>query len=131
MFQKRYGLKKGDCVALFMENKPEYVGIWLGLSKLGVITALVNTNLKNEALLHSINVAKASTVIFSSSLEDSLLTVADQLDNETVLLIEGDSAKSLSNAVSLNSLLEKQPFEIVEPNEPVKSNGNSTLNWLY
>lgn len=70
LFQKKFGLKKGDCVALFMENKPEYVGIWLGLSKLGVITALVNTNLKNEALLHSINVAKASAVVFGSSLED-------------------------------------------------------------
>ena len=30
------GLKKGDTVAMFMENCPEFVGLWLGLSKIGV-----------------------------------------------------------------------------------------------
>lgn len=58
-----------------MENKPEYVGIWLGLSKLGVVSALVNTNLKNEPLLHSINVAKASCVVFGASLEECMKSV--------------------------------------------------------
>jgi acyl-coenzyme A synthetase/AMP-(fatty) acid ligase len=53
-----------------MENKPEYVGIWLGLSKLGVISALVNINLKNEPLMHSINVAKACLIIYGASLEE-------------------------------------------------------------
>ena len=27
------GLKKGDTVSLFMENRPEYVCVWLGLCK--------------------------------------------------------------------------------------------------
>ena len=49
---EKFHLKKGDCVALFMENKPEYIGIWLGLSKLGVITALINTNLRTHSLKH-------------------------------------------------------------------------------
>ena len=29
----REGYRRGDVVALFMENRPEYVCIWLGLSK--------------------------------------------------------------------------------------------------
>jgi solute carrier family 27 fatty acid transporter 1/4 len=70
LFLNKFGLKKGDCVALFLENKPEYVGIWLGLSKIGVISALINTNLKNEPLLHSVSVAKAYIIIYGSSLED-------------------------------------------------------------
>src|SRR6185437_5272941 len=36
------GLKAGDTVALFMPNRLEYLAIWLGLNKLGVITALIN-----------------------------------------------------------------------------------------
>ena len=32
-FLNKLNLKKGDCVALFMENQPENPGIWLGLSK--------------------------------------------------------------------------------------------------
>jgi len=27
------GITKGDCVSVFMENRPQYVCIWLGLSK--------------------------------------------------------------------------------------------------
>ena len=34
----RQGYRKGDVVALFMENRPEYVCIWLGLSM--VITSV-------------------------------------------------------------------------------------------
>jgi solute carrier family 27 fatty acid transporter 1/4 len=56
LFSEKFNLKKGDCVALFMENKPEYIGIWLGLSKLGVITALINTNLRTHSLKHVKNV---------------------------------------------------------------------------
>jgi hypothetical protein len=29
----KQGLKKGDSVSLFMENRPEYVCMWLGLCK--------------------------------------------------------------------------------------------------
>ena len=56
LFSEKFHLKKGDCVALFMENKPEYIGIWLGLSKLGVISALINTNLRTQSLKHVKNV---------------------------------------------------------------------------
>ncbi len=42
------GMKRGDVVALSMENRPEYVGLWLGLSRIGVVTALLNTHLTGE-----------------------------------------------------------------------------------
>jgi acyl-CoA synthetase (AMP-forming)/AMP-acid ligase II len=71
VFLKKFHLKKGDCVALFMENKPEYVGIMLGLSKIGVISALINVNLKNQQLAHSINVALPKIVIYGNELANS------------------------------------------------------------
>lgn len=71
LFSSKFGLKRGDCVALFMENRPEFVGIWYGLSKLGVITACINSNLKLKVLLHSIDVAKAKILIYDDELEQS------------------------------------------------------------
>jgi acyl-coenzyme A synthetase/AMP-(fatty) acid ligase len=53
-----------------MENRPEYATIWLGLSKLGVITALINSNLKSKALAHSINVSNAKCIIYSAELSE-------------------------------------------------------------
>lgn len=67
---KSHGYKKGDRVALFLENRPEYVCIWLGLSKLGVIVPLINTNLRLNSLVHSITVAKSQAVIFGAELSE-------------------------------------------------------------
>lgn len=38
------GLQRGDVVALMMENRPEYPMVWLGLAKVGIIAALLNTS---------------------------------------------------------------------------------------
>ena len=69
-FSTKLYLKKGDRVSLFMENRPEYVGIWLGLSKIGVVTAFINSNLRNQPLLHCINVSESKFIIYSSNLEE-------------------------------------------------------------
>ena len=53
------GLGRGDVVALLMENRPEYIAVWMGLAKAGVTTALLNTNLRGEALAHSVRTAGA------------------------------------------------------------------------
>jgi fatty-acyl-CoA synthase len=63
------GLGKGDAVALMAPNRAEYLAIWLGLSRVGVITALINTNLSGEALAHALAAAKARRVIVDARLE--------------------------------------------------------------
>src|ERR1700760_3122901 len=49
------GLAAGDVVSLMMPNRPEYMAIWLGLSRLGVTTALINTQLRGASLAHCLN----------------------------------------------------------------------------
>ncbi len=48
-FFRAQGLHKGDAVALYMTNKPKFIGLQLGLARLGVVVSLVNCNLKQEA----------------------------------------------------------------------------------
>lgn len=62
------GMAKGDAVALVMSNRPEYVCVWLGLSQLGVVTALINTNLRDAPLAFCINAASPKRVIVSDEL---------------------------------------------------------------
>lgn len=67
------GYAAGDEVSLFMEARPEYIGIWLGLSKIGVIPALVNTGLRTQSLASSIGVVtNTKAVIFGSELTDGM-----------------------------------------------------------
>jgi solute carrier family 27 (fatty acid transporter), member 1/4 len=70
LFQEKFKLKKGDVIALFMENKPEFVGIWYGLSKIGVISSLVNTNLREDVLIYSIKKVNPKVVIYGSELTE-------------------------------------------------------------
>ena len=42
------GFVPGDTVALFMENRPEFIACWLGLAKIGVTSAWINFNIKSK-----------------------------------------------------------------------------------
>lgn len=75
----KMGLKPGETVALLMENRPEFVIVWLGLSKIGVVTALLNTHLQPDGLVHCINVASCKHLIVGEELAEKLAGVVDQL----------------------------------------------------
>lgn len=75
----RQGLKPGDKVALLMENRPEFIVVWLGLLKLGIVTALINTHLLADGLLHCIKIAEPKVVVVGVELIDKFATVVDQL----------------------------------------------------
>src|SRR6185437_9753140 len=47
------GLAPGDVVCLLLENCPDYLAIWLGLTRVGVTVALLNTHLTGEPLRHT------------------------------------------------------------------------------
>ena len=62
------GIRRGDVVALLMPNQPEYFAIWLGITSIGGVVALLNTNLNDRALAHGIEVAGARHIIVASEL---------------------------------------------------------------
>ena len=69
------GLKRGDVVALFMLNRPEYLETWAGLAKVGITTALINTNLTGRSLRHALEAAKARQLIVGVELLESYATL--------------------------------------------------------
>ena len=66
------GYRKGDVISIFMENRPEFICLWLGLSKIGVIGALINFNLRQEPLAHCVNVSGARALIFGGEMADGI-----------------------------------------------------------
>ncbi len=60
------GLAKGDVVALMMGPRPEYFALWLGLTQVGVVVALLNVSLSGPALAHCVKVAGARTAIVAA-----------------------------------------------------------------
>eukprot|EP00298_Acanthocystis_sp_HF-20_P008773 c17890_g1_i1.p1 GENE.c17890_g1_i1~~c17890_g1_i1.p1 ORF type:complete len:628 (-),score=255.17 c17890_g1_i1:76-1959(-) len=78
------GFKKGDCIALDMDNRPEFVISWLGLSKAGLVIALINHNIKHKALVHSIKIANSVGVLFGSEVAQEISDVVEDLTRHNI-----------------------------------------------
>ncbi|MFL2505002.1 MAG: AMP-binding protein, partial [Candidatus Azotimanducaceae bacterium] len=69
---KSQGVEKGHTVALLMENRSEFLVQVLALNKLGAISALINTNLTKQSLVHCIEVVESKKIIFGEELLGSV-----------------------------------------------------------
>ncbi|HEY2036426.1 MAG TPA: long-chain-acyl-CoA synthetase [Steroidobacteraceae bacterium] len=67
------GLQPGDVVCLLMENCPDYMAAWLGLTRAGVTVALLNTHLAGEPLLHCIRIVSPRGLIAGAGFGERLL----------------------------------------------------------
>ena len=83
------GIRKGDVVALFMENRPEYLFAWLGIVKLGGVVALINTNLRGQALAHCIAIATTRHAIVGAELATPYLEASALLETKPIAWITG------------------------------------------
>ena len=66
------GVRRGDVVALMLANRPDYLAAWAGISRAGGVAALINTNLRGEALDHCLNVADPRHIIVEEDLAPEL-----------------------------------------------------------
>ena len=91
------GLKKGDVVALLMENRPEFLIAASGLAKLGVIVSLVNNGVRGEVLAHALNICDARALIVGHELLDSFLAIRSdlKLKNPAGIFVETEGGKAL------------------------------------
>jgi fatty-acyl-CoA synthase len=89
-------LKAGDTVCLLMANCAEYMAVWLGLSRIGAVVALVNNNLAADALTHSINIVAPRAVIVGGGLASRLIEVRARLPAGLTCRVLGDRTRDLA-----------------------------------
>lgn len=65
---RQLGFVPGDVVAIFLEGRPEFVGLWLGLAKAGMEAALLNINLRREPLTFCLGTSGAKALVFGEEL---------------------------------------------------------------
>ena len=73
------GLKGGDAVSLLMSNCAEYLPIWLGLTRIGVVVALINSQLAGDVLAHSINIADPKYLMVGPDLAPRIIAIRARL----------------------------------------------------
>ena len=88
------GINRGQVVALFMPNRIEYIPIWYGLSKVGVIAALVNSQAVGAGLAHCLDVAGAAHLICDAETAPAFEAVRGQLKRSVTERIVGGGVES-------------------------------------
>ena len=74
-------LSKGDVVALMMENRPEFLACWIGITQVGGTVALINTNLTGQALDYSLNISQSKNLILGKELSGNFSTTSEEVKN--------------------------------------------------
>ena len=87
------GIGKGECVGLFMPNRPEFLAIWIGITQIGGVVALLNTNLAGASLAHCINIAAPRHLIAAAELINPLTTALAELVTPATIWIHGDARR--------------------------------------
>ncbi|MBN3318357.1 S27A6 protein, partial [Atractosteus spatula] len=77
-------VKKGDTVALLMNNEPDFISVWFGFCKLGCAVAFLNTNLKSKSLLHCFISCGAKVLVVGADLIDKLDDILPNLQEDHI-----------------------------------------------
>jgi len=88
------GVDVGDTVCLLMPSRPEYLAAWLGITRVGGVVALINTQLVGASLAHCIDVARARHVIVAADLADVFRCASADLDSAPRVWIHGSGDES-------------------------------------
>jgi fatty-acyl-CoA synthase len=82
-------LAMGETVCLLMPNRPEYMAIWLGVTRAGGVVALLNTNLTGPSLAHCINIVEPKHVIVAAELAPAFASARPHLTTEAKIWSHG------------------------------------------
>jgi len=108
------GFRKGQVISLMMDNRAEYIATWLGLAKVGIVSALINTNIKGKPLVHSITSAECVGAIFGSEhLEEAALAAEDLRENGVQTLLCFSHGSTVAAPASLPSWLDASLDEAI------------------
>ena len=94
------GVAKGDTVCLLMPNRPEFLAIWIGITRAGGVVALLNTNLIGKALAHCVNVVNPRHIIVDAEMLPALQSAQPHLTSDAKTLsakvwLHGDAAADM------------------------------------
>jgi crotonobetaine/carnitine-CoA ligase len=84
------GIRKGDVVSLLLPNCLEFVACWLGLARIGAVTAATSIALRGAGLAHAFNVAQSRVAVVDEASAAALAAVAEDVPSLERLYVRGD-----------------------------------------
>ena len=76
------GFAPGDTIGLLLKSCPDYLAIWLGLTRAGLTVALLNTQLTGDSLAHSLRIVAPRGVIAGHGLVEHIHVIRGQVGED-------------------------------------------------
>jgi fatty-acyl-CoA synthase len=84
-------IEKGDVICLLMPGRPEFLALWIGVTRVGGVVALLNTHLTGSALAYCMNVVNPKHIIVAAELFGSLESARPHLVGNPKIWLHGDA----------------------------------------
>jgi crotonobetaine/carnitine-CoA ligase len=88
----RCGVRRGDHVAIMLDNRREFLATWLALAVMGAVEVPVNQQSVGERLIHLLNHSRCTTLVVQREYIDQVAAVGDRLTALRVLVVVGGDA---------------------------------------
>lgn len=83
------GLGKGDMVGIMMANKPEFLALWFGLSRIGAVEVPLNTAHRGSLLAYMLNQADCRALVIDHAFLPQLAEVIGELPKLADIVVLG------------------------------------------
>lgn len=124
-------LKEGDTVAMFLGNEPHFIWLWLALSKLGCVAALLNYNIRSKSLLHCFSCSEAKVLVAGADLKGAVEEVLPTLKEQGVRVFILSDKSDVEDITSLTDKIEQASDEPLSPHLRADINLKSRALYIY
>ncbi|MEH2011605.1 class I adenylate-forming enzyme family protein [Nostoc sp.] len=114
---KGLGIKKGDRVALFLPNIPEFIISYLGILKIGAVAVSINVMLKTGEVSYILNDCAAKAIITTES-QSEQISEADLPELQHIFIAEGKANKGITLAQLIVNASPEAPALEMERHAP-------------
>lgn len=105
------GYGKGDRIALFLPNMPEFVFAWFGLQMLGAVEVAVSDAYKGGFLTHPLTLTQVRAVVTTADLAQRLKDIEDDLPHVEQVFVVGDGLAPAFDRIKVT------PFDALVSND--------------
>ncbi|CAK7202592.1 long-chain fatty acid transporter fat1 [Sporothrix eucalyptigena] len=99
-WKETMGVQKDDVVALNFMNSDTFIFLWMGLWAIGAKPAFINYNLRDQALIHCVNTAKAKLMVADPLVVDALTPMIREELASTRIEVFSDLVKAQADGTA-------------------------------
>ena len=91
------GLERQSRVAVMLPNRPEFLAVWGGVAKAGLVEVPVNTAYKGDLLAYLLEHAQCQVLIIDAQWTDRVAAIRDELETLRLVVVVGDAPADLGD----------------------------------